>query len=285
MARRCPVCENEKDLIPLWGLVHIVRCPRCSLAYVDELPGIEALTEMYSGHYFKGDWGGYEDYVAERAAQEANFRRRIAVLRRFSDGGDLFEAGCAHGFFLQMAAQYWRVEGIDISHEAIAYAREVVGVAAAQGDFESHPPAPDSFDVIAMWDTIEHLYGPVLAVQKSAEALRAGGILALTTADLDALLPRLRKSAWRMIHPAHLYYFSRRSMARLLDRYGLDVVYFAHEAVYRSLGEIAKVLVWGSSVAAWRRALYRHLTRLPFMGIRVPLNLYDIMFVIARKRG
>jgi SAM-dependent methyltransferase len=249
---------------------------------VDRLPTVGELARLYSDEFFQGS-SAYRDYVAEQAALQANSRRRIEVIRRFSDGGDLFEAGCAHGFFLKEAGDYWRARGIDISREAIVYAREELGVSAEQGDFESNPPPPGSFDVIAMWDTIEHLYDPVLSIYKSAEALRPGGVIALTTGDADTLVPRLRRKSWRLVHPTHLYYFTQRSLTQLLERYGLEVVHLSYEATYRSLREMAKVLVWGTSVSGWRRWLYRRIEKLPFLGMQIPLNLHDIMFVIAGK--
>jgi hypothetical protein len=60
--------------------------------------------------------------------------------------------------------------------------------------------------------------------------------------------------------------------------------YFVHEPVYRSLREMLKALRWRDSTASWQHALHDRLSRLHLLKAVVPLNLYDIMFVIARKR-
>lgn len=283
MSRPCPICNNAVELQHLWGLESVVHCPRCTLGYVETLPTVAELSRTYSLGYFVGGELDYDDYEAERTALEANFRRRIGVLRRYQDGGQLFEIGCAYGFFLKLAGGHWRAAGIDISNEAVAYAHTVLGAEAYAGDFESYPLPHASQDVIVLWDTIEHLYDPVLTVHYCANALRPGGLLALTTGDVGALLPRLRRTHWRLIHPQHLYYFSRQSISALLARYDLDMLYFAHEPVCRSLREMLKALRWRNSTTGWQRALHDHLNQLRLLRVVVPLNLYDIMFVIARK--
>jgi 2-polyprenyl-3-methyl-5-hydroxy-6-metoxy-1,4-benzoquinol methylase len=281
--RPCPSCGNDQNLAYLWG-TRIIQCPRCSLGYVDRLPTMEELNQLYDAEFFKGE-SAFADYVGEKSSLERNFQMRIKQLLKFNRGGKLFEAGCAHGFFLNMAKQYWDVKGIDISPEAIDYARDQLGLDAAVGDFESYPPEANTYDVIAMWDTIEHLYDPFLAVQESAKGLKPGGILALTTGDVGALMARIQRSSWRLFHGTHLYYFSKRSIAYLLEKHGLEMVQFTHEPSYRTLRQYTRVLTYDKSENKnkWRHDLVQRIDKLPLLNLEIPLNLFDIMFVIARK--
>jgi hypothetical protein len=98
--------------------------------------------------------------------------------------------------------------------------------------------------------------------------------LALTTGDLDAVLPRIQRTRWRLFHPLHLYYFSLSSMTRLLNQHGLQVAHSSHEGNDRSVRQMAQV--FGDRVA-------QKVERLPFANLCVRVNLLDIMFVIARK--
>lgn len=281
---RCPSCQNSVGITYLWGLPHIVRCPKCGLAYVKTMPTLEELAHMYSAEFFKGS-SSYADYVAEKKSLQNNFQRRLPVLRKYAPSGRLYEAGCAHGFFLELARQHWEVSGSDISEDAVRYARDELGLNVQVGDFESLPPAPNSYEVVVMWDTIEHLYDPVLAVQKSAEALRPGGILALTTGDIDTPVPRFQKKNWRLVHPCHLYYFSRQSMTYLLEKHGLEVVHFSHPGNYRTLTQMAMVLTYGKTRENWRHSLFHQIEKLSFLNhLTINVNLFDIMFVVARKK-
>ena len=77
------------------------------------------------------------------------------------------------------------MEGIDISEDAIAYARQHLGVEARSAEFlTDHFLVPP--DLICLWDTIEHLSRPDLYLQKIADSLPRKGLLALTTGDLDS---------------------------------------------------------------------------------------------------
>jgi hypothetical protein len=129
------------------------------------------------------------------------------------------------------------------------------------------------------------LYDPVLAVRKSAAALRPGGLLALTTGDISAWLPRIQKGAWRLILPQHLYYFSGKSLTWLFNAHGLDVIHTAHVGYYRSFQEMAKIITWRHPESRWRQTLRRQIARLPLIDSQVSLNLFDIILMIGKKRG
>jgi SAM-dependent methyltransferase len=281
--RACPVCQNTVGLRTLWGIDNLVHCPHCGLGYADTLPTVAELEQIYSAEYFHG-FTDYKNYVGDKTALRANFQHYIRIIQKYCNQGDLFEAGAAYGFFLELAQQYWNVQGIDISQDAVAYARDVLHLSVSQGDLESHPPASNAFDIIVMFDTIEHLYDPAGAILKCAAALRDGGYFALTTGDIDGLLPRLQKQSWRMIHRAHLYYFSRKSITYLLQHAGFEVIHFSHHAFYRSVRQLAQVISFYNPNSTFRRAIVKAIETIPGSSLKVPLNTYDLMFVIARKK-
>jgi hypothetical protein len=111
----------------------------------------------------------------------------------------------------------------------------------------------------------------------------AGSLVAITTGDIASVNARLKRERWRLIHPpTHLHYFSRHSMQQMLDRLGFDVVYSRHCGFYRSAGAMLDGvfrLRWGL-MHAGATAQSSAIGRVP-----VYLNLYDIMYVIAVKRG
>jgi len=244
----------------------------------------EELTTIYGEEYFHGK--EYLDYAAEEESLRLNFRNRIATLRslvpRMADA-ELFEIGCAYGFFLEeVAPSVRRAFGIDISTDAVRSARERKGVEAEFGDYLKLK-LPYQVDMITMWDTIEHLKHPELFVAKASRDLRYGGHLALTTGDISSLNARLRGRHWRMIHPpTHLQYFSVATITKLLDRHGFDVIHVSHPGNSRKLRSILyAVLVLRMK---WQ-AVYSTLQNLPLFNWPVTINLFDIMFVVARRRS
>jgi predicted TPR repeat methyltransferase len=244
----------------------------------------EELFALYNEEFFTG--AEFSDYAADAKFFRKNFALRLGELKKFLDPARhrrLLEIGCAYGFFLDVARdEFEHVEGIDITDEGVRYAREELKLDVVQADFLAHDYGARKFDVVCMWDTIEHLREPQTYVEKIAAHTERGALLTITTADVDSLNAKLRKDKWRMIHPpTHLHYFSARTLAQLLDRHGFDVVYNRYCGFYRSIGNMAyNVLV----LRQQKPQLYRPLERLGVGGLGFYLNLYDIMYVIARRR-
>jgi SAM-dependent methyltransferase len=260
----------------------LLRCEECKFTTANLTLSEEQLRQLYTDGYFAGN--EYRDYVADRSVIEKQFRLRLRRLLPFvkdARAKRLFEIGCAHGFFLEVARNAFRsVEGIDISDHAIAYARDQLGLQARSADFLT-----DSFgvqpDLICLWDTIEHLSRPDLYLQKMADWLPPGGLLALTTGDIDSWLARARGSQWRQIHPpTHLHYFSRKTLHRLLRRYGFHLKFIRSEGMFRSVDTMAYIVL---CLKYQRPVLYSILRKAHLLNWDLYLNLGDIVFVVAEK--
>jgi 2-polyprenyl-3-methyl-5-hydroxy-6-metoxy-1,4-benzoquinol methylase len=260
----------------------LLTCAECKFTTANLTLSEEQLRELYTADYFAGN--EYRDYVADRAVIEKQFLQRLKRLLRFvpdASAKSLFEIGCAHGFFLELARNAFRsVAGIDLSEDAVAYARRNLGVEASSAEFLTHQFV-GSPDVICLWDTIEHLARPDLYLRKIADSLPPGGVLALTTGDLDSWLARARGSKWRQIHPpTHLHYFSRKTLSRLLMRYGFEIKWINSEGMYRRVDTMAYIVL---CLKNNRRQLYSKLSKTRLLDWDLYLNLGDIMFVVARK--
>ena len=183
---------------------------------------------------------------------------------------------------MEEARQFWTVLGCDVFPDACAAARER-GLDVACGDFLESPLEEGSFDVVALWDTIEHLARPDLYLEKASRLLRKNGIVALTTGDIGSLMARARGRRWRLIHPpTHLFYFDQQTLAALLRKMGIEIIHVEHCGFHRSLQQMLySTLVLGRK-HPWNRKLAR-LLREP-LNLSVYLNLYDIMMVVGRKR-
>ena len=262
----------------------ILRCGICGYVFADNRLTDEELFALYNEGFFTGV--EFSDYAADERFFRKNFRLRYKELKRFIDPGRhkrLLEIGSAYGFFLdEVRNEFASVQGIDITDAGVRAARERFGLDVVQADFLAHDYGAQKFDIICMWDTIEHLRAPHLYLEKIARHTDQGALLAVTTADVDSLNARLRGERWRMIHPpTHLHYFSAATLTRLLDRHGFEVVYNRYCGFYRSMGNVAyNILVLRQQKPGLLKPLEQiGLTRRGFY-----LNLYDIMYVIARRR-
>lgn len=278
--QRCLVCDGDYRPANLPGLL---RCVVCGFVSADLALSDMAMQQLYGEDYFHG--GEYRDYVAEEESLRINFRDRLATARplvgNWSDT-DIFEIGCAYGFFLSEASKSVRsARGIDICREAVDHAVREQHVCAEQGEYLDFDIG-GRVDAIALWDTIEHLRRPDLVLRKVAADLKPGGLVLITTGDIDSLNARWRGPSWRMIHPpTHLHYFSVRTLSRLLERHGFEVVHVNHPGNSRNLRSMLHFILLRQR---HRAHLYETLQSWPVWNLRLTLNLFDIMYVIGRRR-
>jgi SAM-dependent methyltransferase len=279
-ARTCLGCGGAG--LGAAGIPALLRCGTCGFVTADVEPSGAEIRALYGRDYYEG--GEYRDYVGERTVAERQARRRLRALLRFTPGearGTLVEVGCAHGFFLWIAKPaFAHVVGFDVSSVAVDHAVRELGLEAYAEDFTTWP-LPGPVDAVCMWDTIEHVTHPDRFIARAAEALRPGGVLAITTGDIGALVARLRGRRWRQIHPpTHLHYFARATLERLLARHGFRVEHVGSEGVYRSVDTMAYIIL---VLKQHRHGVYAALKRTGLLDWMLYLNLFDIMLVIARR--
>jgi len=274
----CELCGYRGAMGEFYPEQRIVQCPSCSLVFYNAAVDTNLL---YGPDYFHGR--EYFDYVTDKDILQRNFRKRIELLQKFvPPAGRMLEIGSAYGFFLDLARHHWNVQGLDVSIDAVRYARETLGLDVANAEFLDLADERESCDAICLWDTIEHLPHPVRVIEKAARWLKPGGVLALSTGDIGSLVARIRKDRWRQIHPpTHLYYFSRATLTRAVERTGLERAALVSEGVYRSYRSIAySVFSLRSKSRDW---IYRAITLGERLDFPIYLNLYDLLVLVARK--
>lgn len=283
--KQCIVCRG-KDFTDYSKLV--VRCNDCKLVVAKEIPTAKEVEKLYQKEYFFGM--EYFDYEADRPALEYNFRQRIKSMKNIlKPESNVVEIGCAYGYFLNLIKDGVKSHiGFDVSKDGVLFAKKQLGVNATTSDFLTYKFKKASVDTVFMWDVAEHLAYPEDYFKKVNEILKPGGKIVLTTGNIEAMLPKLRKGAWRMIHPpTHVYYFSPKTISRLMARHGLVVEKVRHRSVSRNVGSVFNQIIGN------RKALNKTVgalgvahnlaTKTGAHKLNVPLNTFDIMEVTAYK--
>lgn len=197
----------------------IVRCDRCDLERVEEMPSDEALAKVYAAGYFAGQGHGYADYFGkERAVADEKARVRMDALERagLGAGARVLEVGCADGRFLREAVTRGHsVCGVEWSREAREAADERVRAKIVSAIEESEGP----FDVFAAFDVIEHWREPERELRLVRERLAAGALVAVVVPVIDNGNARWWPRSWDQYKPPeHLWFYSRASIVALLRR-------------------------------------------------------------------
>jgi len=232
--RACNACgaSGPRELFQRDGF-QIVECAGCGLVYVGEEPAGIDFPSLYDESYYTGGQEGvFADYVGQAPARRAAARRRLWRLRRLKPRGRLLDVGCAAGFFLAEAAAHYTVQGVELSEFSSRFARERFGLDVVTGTLHDAAYPDARFDLVTLWDVIEHVSDPAAVLTEVARVLAPGGRVVLTTGDIGSAYARARGAAWHLLTPPwHLYFFSRATLATLAARAGLRVEQIAARGV------------------------------------------------------
>lgn len=217
----CTVCNCPLS-IPVFvkdGFT-IARCIACRTLHVSERPTDEVLLAHYQNPvYFRGvEDQGYRNYVDMRKALLPHFKRRLRIINAHSRRpGRLLDVGCAAGYFLEIACRDgWQVAGIEPSSQIAQMASKALHVPIA---LSLDTLSETEFDVITMWDVVEHFSQPVAELRRLWGRLRPGGLLMLSTPNTDHWQAVREPGIWTGYRPPfHLTFFTQQTLEDALRR-------------------------------------------------------------------
>lgn len=285
----CNLCgsDDRQPYCPENGL-GLVQCQNCGFVYVSPRPDAQELYALYGETYFhNADSGvvGYTNYIHDEPNIRRTAQRRMKQLEQYIQPGKLLDVGCATGFFMDEARKRgWTVEGLDVSSFGVDYARRQFGLDARHGTLTDLDFAAGGFDLVTMWDVIEHVPDPTGYVRRAAELVRAGGVISLATPDVDSIPARLAGKRWVgfKLSEEHVYYFSVRTLTRMLSDAGFEVINVRHVGKYVPLSLFRNRL--GMYFPWLAKALEVGEKALGLSEWALYINPFDIVQVTARKK-
>lgn len=205
----------------------VYHCSSCEVRFVFPQPTQHLLSELYAPAEY---YDGYGDYFGDMG-RRSFFKNALETLEDVCHSpGRLLDVGCGPGLFMSIArSQGWDVQGVDPGKFAVDYASEKLKLSVRHGELLDQRLADRSFDVITMWDTIEHLRDPLDTLQEMYRLLRPGGFLLLTTGEVDDMYDRLlfalqkQRVCW-YDPPQHLFFFSRTALTKNLLLAGFTAI-------------------------------------------------------------
>lgn len=249
----CLLCGNRdlEVLIPSRALlpdeVNVLRCRHCRLVFLTSPKGQDRLGPRESTYWDNEEQNKiyFEDKIKELFFEE--FEKRLTDLERLiSTPNRLLDVGCGVGHFLAVARKRgWSVQGLDISPQARRAATNIYGLDVQVGTLEDRlrmngklKLLKDSFDVVTLWDVLEHIRRPLDGLASANRLLRMGGILAIKTPNEESLFKQLALALYRtfgdpiafllkyVYYVPHYFSYSKKSIEILLNRSGFDIIRF-----------------------------------------------------------
>lgn len=289
----CPLgCASRDEVIltghdRLYGVpgeFRVVRCLGCGLLRTNPRPTQETI-----GLYYPDNYGPHRFHVSlNRRSDGLRFYlgRLARWVFRFNHDclpplrpGRLLEVGCATGAFLgRMALKNWEVEGVESSPDAAEAAR-LLGYPVHAGPMESAPEPDRAYDLVVGWMVLEHFHNPLLALQKIHAWTKPGGWLVLSVPDAGSLEFRFFKSNWYALHlPNHLFHFTRRTLAVVLERSGWQLRRVLHQRRLSNLiGSLGHLLQEKGHFSF----LAKSLVQFPEGGGKEHYMLYPLAWLLA----
>jgi 2-polyprenyl-3-methyl-5-hydroxy-6-metoxy-1,4-benzoquinol methylase len=201
----------------------LVRCHQCDLVYVNPRIDGRVLIDSYAN-------AADPRFVSQNPERVATFKRVLqGVCRRFqikpSIDCHILDVGCAAGAFPRAATELgFSVVGVEPSAWLAEYGRREYDVDIRQGVLEPGMFPVAGFEVVSMWDVIEHLPSPHGVLTIIRDLLRDDGLLIVNYPDVGSLASRLLRKRWPFWLSVHLMYYTRRTIALQLQRAGFDVL-------------------------------------------------------------
>jgi len=254
----------------------IVRCRKCGLVYANPRPPFDRLSSddvtLAQGSYPEEEAGAR---FAARSVLRASKKFKRA-------GGDLLAIGFGVGFFLDEAKKDgWNACGVEFSRASAAYAKEKLQLEnLIEGHFDPCMFPAGHFDLVVLKDSLDHLEDPRGILEGVRRILKPSGLFYLNAPNINGPVSRLLRSKWWGIKHAHLYYFTPRTLTKMLDAAG-----FVPMAL-RPYVRAYTIKYWLLKIAFYNKDLYRFLSffeKTRFAAKVLKLNLWDRVEVFSRR--
>lgn len=242
---------NVTTLPPfLFGVpAKIVRCSNCGLGKTLPSPSPGSAYYQHEGRYvelFANRSNVYRDHADQL----------LAVLDDLLDPASnrLLDLGCGGGFLVEAArARGYLSQGIEANHELVQWCRNR-GLDVRFGDVTNlQPREVGQHDVVVLSSMLEHVPRPDLLLRAAGELLHSGGLIVLSQATYDGLLPQLFPWSWYGWQPReHYWHFTPGSLGCLADRLGFRAIRVTRISLHHPWFVVANPLVFvGRNLAAY----------------------------------
>lgn len=229
-------CEIEYDLTwkdDRFPEYHVAHCKHCDIGFVLPLPTPEQLEGLYNSlQYHESD----RSTVNYAAASDDVINARVAkdgqIVKKYTphvpSSGSVLDIGAGWGTLLKsFDEQGYRTVGLEISELTSQFARDHFGLEIYNLPIERLDEMPDqTFDLITMRHTLEHFYDPSAVLSSLHSRLNKNGKIIIEVPDYGSFDRRSYGTDWPAFGPYHLWYFSRKSLIRVLNDNGFQPLYF-----------------------------------------------------------
>lgn len=218
----CTLCEGTDFVV--WKRVGpwtLTRCIVCELCFLNPRPDAKELYADYHERLHIED--AHNPDAIERGI--AAWDERVEMILKVKATGRALDLGCASGFFLEnLRRRGWEVMGCELADWAAQRARELFGLTVMTGDILKLQLPKNAFDLVTLWDVVEHMPDPAAALLKAKDAAKPNGLIIVRVQNVGSLDARVLGLNWiDWCLPYHFYHFTPKTLVALAEKCGLRV--------------------------------------------------------------
>ena len=226
--QNCPICNNKEfKTLFLKNGFQIRECLYCSLIYASPRPAKEFLKRYYED---SETYNYFQKCIlpeTEKFRKEHILKPKLDIVERYSKRGRrILDVGCASGHFLELAKKSgWNCYGVEPNRNVIDSLKRTFGNQKIFNTSIENLEIGKTFDVITMWELIEHVQNPLEIFKKINSLLNDDGILVLSTPNSEGFdMVTLNELSDVYMPPSHINFFNSKSICYALKKSGFKKI-------------------------------------------------------------
>lgn len=289
---RCCVCVNEykNNFSTKYDKDNfiVVECNNCSFNFIPQYFSKQITYKEYK-----------DEKVLEEIRKGNNWLKmqrhllRFKLIKKYKMEGKLFDLGAGWGHFLYTGRELgYDVHGVEVADIPFHYAKNDLDLPVEHINFFDLKVEDDTYDIITIWDVLEHIVDADEVMKKCSKMIKNGGYVFIQIPQIDSFIAKHQKEKWRMISSGHVNYFSKKTISSLLEKEGFKVETIKSSFEFK-LFLMYAVLPWinkfksgkdgeninsDSSDEANKQAFFNKTTNLPKWVLKIIMIIHNLIY-------
>lgn len=227
--KNCPICDNKNSIeVFKKDGYHHVRCTSCDLIYVNPCLKQEVINTKVFGTT------PYPFFDSVNSDSQQNFDRLRfesvihSIRNKFPEKKSIYDIGCGSGFFLKLCKEngFEEIGGIDALKKAQVHAKNIYKLENVEyGDYRSLLDVKNKYDIVSMWEILDHVVEPKNLLDIAVSMLNPGGLIIISVRNGFSLAARvLREKCNMFLGYAHTNFWNTKTFDLVGKDYNLDLL-------------------------------------------------------------
>ena len=203
----------------------IIKCKKCGHVQLYPIPTQQDDNKFYDENMQDKNVNDVGDIKRAKRKMMEDTIRRVNLIRKLTQKkGKILEIGSGHGFFLEMMRKSgYKMTGIEISKEKRKFSKQVTAVKVLDVNINEEMPDVGNFDVIVMFQVLEHIIDPIGFLRNVRKILKSNGKIIVEVPNCDDFQLRLHKE-YREFYweRAHISYFTPKTLKSVFGMVGFN---------------------------------------------------------------